>query len=59
MGSIDYTAEAARHRHVAEEYRTLTLCTPDDGLRAVYRRLAADYDLLADNEDRMARKISN
>ena len=57
----DYAAEAARHRRVAEEYRTLAVCTADDGLRAMYVRLASDYDALADNEDRIAGnlKISN
>ena len=58
---LDYAAEAARHRHVAEEFRTMVACTMDDGLRAAYTRLASDYDVLADNEDRMANnfKISN
>jgi len=57
----DYAAEAARHRNVGEEYRTMAGCAADDGLRAVYRRLADDYDLLAENEDRVARnlKITN
>jgi hypothetical protein len=50
----DYTAEAARHRHVAEEYRTMASCATDDELRGVYLRLADDYDQLAENEDRMA-----
>lgn len=39
MGT-DYMAEAARHRHVAEEYRTIALGTSDEGLRGMYLRLA-------------------
>ncbi|MBB4368189.1 hypothetical protein GGD63_000968 [Bradyrhizobium sp. cir1] len=59
--NTDYMAEAARHRHVAEEYRTMASCTPDEELRGVYLRLADDYDLLAANEDRVAdnRKLAN
>ncbi|SPP97646.1 protein of unknown function [Bradyrhizobium vignae] len=45
MGT-DYMAEAARHRHVAEEYRTLAFGTSDEGLRGMYLRLADNYDLL-------------
>ncbi|MDD1565029.1 hypothetical protein DAA61_36690 [Bradyrhizobium sp. WBAH33] len=58
---MDYMAEAARHRHVAEEYRTIALCKSDEGLRGIYLRLADDYDLLAANEDRIAsnRKLVN
>ncbi|WP_461352196.1 hypothetical protein [Bradyrhizobium sp. USDA 4454] len=57
MTSRDYAAEAAKHRHVAEEYRTLSSCTSDDGLRRAYQKLAADYDMLADNEDRVASNL--
>jgi hypothetical protein len=55
--TTDYLAEASRHRHVAEEYRTIASCTPDGELRAVYLRLADDYDLLAANEDRVSRNL--
>ncbi|KRQ16722.1 hypothetical protein ACNJX9_36245 [Bradyrhizobium sp. DASA03076] len=55
--TIDYNAEAARHRHVAEEYRTMASCTPDTPLRQAYLRLADDYDLLANNEDRLASNL--
>ncbi|MHC2621648.1 hypothetical protein ACVIW2_003680 [Bradyrhizobium huanghuaihaiense] len=59
--NTDYMAEAARHRHVAEEYRTMASCTSDEGLRKVYLRLADDYDSLATNEDRVAcnRRLAN
>ena len=51
---LDYPAEAARHRRVAEEFRAMAAYTTDDGLRAAYTQLASGYDALADNEDRMA-----
>lgn len=55
--TTDYTAEAARHRHLAEEYRTMASCTPDSPLRRAYLRLADDYELLAENEDRVAHNL--
>jgi hypothetical protein len=58
---MDYAREAERHRHMAEEYRTMAECATDDGLRTQYRNLAEAYERLADNEDRVAGnlKISN
>lgn len=53
--SIDYTAEAARHRKVAEEFRTLAACTTGrPTLCHAYKRLAEDYDFLAGIEDQAA-----
>lgn len=57
MAEPDYAEEAERHRHLAEEYRAMAECTFDDGLRHHYSRLAAAYDGLADNEDRVARNL--
>jgi hypothetical protein len=54
---MDYLAEAERHRHMAEEYRTMADNTTDDGLRTQCRTLAETYDALADNEDRVARNL--
>ena len=51
---LDYAAEAARHRKVAEEYRTLAALTRDDALATTYRKVADAYEDLADNEDRLA-----
>jgi hypothetical protein len=58
---MDYAKEAKRHREMAKECRTMAECLTDEGVRAQYRKLAADYDVLADNELRVARnfKISN
>jgi hypothetical protein len=53
----DYAAEAARHRNVAEEFRTLAACTARNRLRDAYQRLADDYDVLAEIEDRVARDL--
>ncbi|MCP3398931.1 MULTISPECIES: hypothetical protein [unclassified Bradyrhizobium] len=52
-----YTSEAARHRQVAEEFRTMAAHTPHASLREQDLALAQDYDKLADNEDGVA-KIS-
>ena len=51
---MDYTAEAARHRNVAEEFRTMAACTSRRRLCDAYQRLADDYDLLAEIEDQVA-----
>ena len=58
---MDYAAEAERHRHMAEEYRTMAECTPENSLGAQYRKLAEDYEQLANREVRIARnlKLSN
>jgi hypothetical protein len=50
---MDYAREAERHRHMAEEYRTMAEYATDHGLRTQYRKLAEDYERLADNEDRV------
>jgi hypothetical protein len=52
-----YTSEAASHRQVAEEFRTMAAHTPHASLREQDPALAQDYDKLADNEDGVA-KIS-
>jgi hypothetical protein len=46
---------------MAGEYRTMAECAADHGLRTQHRKLAEDYERLANNEDRLARnlKISN
>jgi hypothetical protein len=54
---MDYLAEAERHRHMAEEHRTMADNTTDDGLRTQYRKLAETYDALAHNEERVARSL--
>jgi hypothetical protein len=54
---MDYAVEAERHRYMAEEYRTMADCATDDGLRIQYRKLAEDYERLADNEARVARNL--
>jgi hypothetical protein len=54
---MDYAAQAERHRHMAELYRTMAECTPEDSLSAQYRRLAEAYEQLADKEVRIARNI--
>ena len=36
---MDYVADAERHRHMAEEHRTMADNTPDDGLRTQYCKL--------------------
>ena len=58
---MDYAKEAERHRHMAEEYRTMADNTTESGLRVHYRKLAEAYDGLADNEARVAHnlKIAN
>jgi hypothetical protein len=52
---MDYVAEAERHRHMAEEYRTMADNTTRDELRPHYCRLAEAYDALADSEERVAK----
>ena len=59
MSTPEYAAEAARHRKMAEEYRTLAWFATDDGLCTSYRKLADAYDALADHEDRLARNFNN
>ena len=54
---MDYEAEALRHRKMAEEFRTMADCTPQDSLRVHYRKLARTYDQLAEDEVRVARNM--
>ena len=54
---MDYAKEAERHRIVAEEYRTMADCTTVESLRVHYRKLAEDYDRLADDEAQVARNL--
>jgi hypothetical protein len=52
---IDYAAESARQRAMAEEIRTLSAWTTGrPRLCDAYKRLAEDYDLLAAIEDQAA-----
>lgn len=55
---MDYAVEAQRHRHMAEEYRTMADVPANDGLRVQYRSLAQAYDRLADDEERAARNLN-
>jgi hypothetical protein len=50
----DFAAEAARHREIAEECRTMGELFFDLGIREQYRKLAEAYDKLAENELRVA-----
>jgi uncharacterized protein YfbU (UPF0304 family) len=50
----DFAAEAARHREMAQEYRTVGELFLDEGMRVHYRELAEAFDGLADNELRVA-----
>ena len=54
---MDYVADAERHRHMAEEHRTMADNTPDDGLRTQYCKLAEAYNALVENEDRVASNL--
>jgi hypothetical protein len=56
--ALDYAAEAARHRKVAEEYRTLAALTTDVALTGAYRKVADAYDDLAGTEERAAQTLS-
>lgn len=47
---MDYAAEAERHLNLAEECRALAELATDDGSRIHYRKLAGDYEGLADTE---------
>jgi len=52
--SMDHSAEAKRHRHMAEELRTKAGLMTDTEVCATYTRLAESYELLADSEERRA-----
>lgn len=58
---MDYEAQAVRHREMAEQYRAMADCTPEDSLRVHYRKLARTYDQLAKDEVRVAhnKKLSS
>ena len=53
-GSMDFNAEAERHREMAEECRSMAELLADEGLRVEYRALAEAYQRLAENELRVA-----
>jgi len=52
--ALEDAAKAARHRKVAVNYRMLAAFATDDGLSSAYRKLASDYEALADVEERVA-----
>jgi len=52
---MDYSVAAKRHRYQAEEARAKAELMGDEGGHATqYLRVAAAYDAMADNEERLA-----
>ena len=54
---MDYAKEAKRHREMAEEYRAMADRTSHPELRPHYRALGETYEMLAENEVRVANNI--
>jgi len=51
---MDYVTDAARHRNLAAQYRTIAPRPRDEELCARYRGIADAYDALADRENQLA-----
>ena len=53
---MDHSANAKRYRHQAEELRTKSELMIDSGTRDQYAKMAAAYEMLADNEEKLVLK---
>ena len=58
---MDYVSDAARHRNLAAQYRTMAQRSEDEEMRVRYGGIAKAYDALAQREEKLAQlsKITN